>query len=257
MREVVYSGSRNLYEHMVPAVKSLLYHTDVDRVWLLIEDDEFPFSLPGCVRTVNVGNQTVFRRDGPNMRSQFTYLALMRAAYTKVLPESVETVLQLDVDTVVTDDLSPLWAVDLSDSYFAAVPEHLGTFKPYGDKYYNAGVMLINLERTRRDGLDDAMIAFLDRERAPYIDQDAWNKYAARYAVDLPVRYNETFVTGYTEDPAIVHYAGVKDWAANRTMERAEYLAAARQMSWREVLLAQEKLSTPTSPGRPCTVMTD
>ena len=255
LREVVYAGSRNLYEHMVPAVKSLLAHTAVDRVWLLIEDDEFPYSMPGCVQTVNVGHQTIFRGNSPNIRTWFTYVCLLRAAYSKVLPESVETVLQLDIDTVVNDDLSPLWAIDLSDSYFAAVPEHLGGHRPYGPKYYNAGVMLINLHKVREDGVEDVMIDLLNREKLPYIDQDAWNKVGAATAIDLPVRYNECFVTGYTDHPAIVHYAGVKDWATSRSLERAEYLSAALQLSWREVLLAQERLLNPTSPERPDTAM--
>ena len=38
-RVAVYMGTRNVYRQMAAACKSLLYHTRVDRVWFLIEDD--------------------------------------------------------------------------------------------------------------------------------------------------------------------------------------------------------------------------
>ena len=41
-RVAVYMGTRNYYDMMVIAAKSLLSHTRMDRVWFLIEDDEFP-----------------------------------------------------------------------------------------------------------------------------------------------------------------------------------------------------------------------
>ena len=69
MKAAAYTGTRNLYSGMVPAVKSLLAHSDVEKVYLLIEDDEFPYYLPDCVETVNVSNQTYFRPGGPNMVS--------------------------------------------------------------------------------------------------------------------------------------------------------------------------------------------
>lgn len=47
---VVYAGTRNVYHNMVVAAKSLLNHTQMDRVWFLIEDDEFPEELPDVIR---------------------------------------------------------------------------------------------------------------------------------------------------------------------------------------------------------------
>ena len=46
MRKVaVYAGTRNVYHNMAVAAKSLLCHTQMDRVWILIEDDEVPEEL--------------------------------------------------------------------------------------------------------------------------------------------------------------------------------------------------------------------
>lgn len=40
MRTAVYSGTRNVYGDIETALKSLLYHTQVDKVYILAEDDE-------------------------------------------------------------------------------------------------------------------------------------------------------------------------------------------------------------------------
>ena len=95
MRAAVYSGSRNLYPHMVVAAKSLIANSSVDKIYFMIEDDEFPEPLPPLIETINVSGQTWFPPNGPNMRSQFTYMALCRACYCKLLPEDLDKVLQL------------------------------------------------------------------------------------------------------------------------------------------------------------------
>lgn len=43
-RVVVYAGDRNVYPDMLTATKSLLMHNRIDKVYLLIEDDDFRFS---------------------------------------------------------------------------------------------------------------------------------------------------------------------------------------------------------------------
>ena len=88
----------------------------------------------------------------------------------------------------------------------------------------------------RKDHKDDLMVDFLNRVTTPYIDQDACNRYLIRKSVDLPVRFNETIVTGFTDSPAIVHYAGFKEWQTNPRVSRREYLKKYREMTWKEAL---------------------
>ena len=106
-RIAIYSGSRNLYPHMATAAKSLIANSSVDRVYFLIEDAEYPIEVPGIVETIDVSGQRFFPPYGPNMKTQFTYMALMRVCYAKLLPEA-ERILQLDVDTVVVDRIDGL-----------------------------------------------------------------------------------------------------------------------------------------------------
>ena len=161
MKAACYCGTRNLYGDMIPAIKSLLSNSDVDRVFLLIEDDTFPYTLPERVTCINVSEQTYFRRDGPNYRNGWTYMVLMRAALHRIFPE-LDTILSLDVDTVVAKDISGLWDTDLSGYWLAAVRE---PHKSINRLYVNAGVMLLNLKRLRESGKGDELIDALNARR--------------------------------------------------------------------------------------------
>ena len=69
-RIVVYAGTRNLYRNMKTAVTSLLANNRVDTVYLLIEDDKFPFDMPDNVVQINVRDQVYFPKTGPNYQSK-------------------------------------------------------------------------------------------------------------------------------------------------------------------------------------------
>ena len=235
MKVAVYSGTRNLYADMVTAAKTLVKHSSVDKIYFLIEDDKFPEKLPGIIETINVSGQQFFPTRGANFRTSFSYMSLLRVCYTKILPEEIDKVLQLDVDTIVTDNIDELWDVDLTGKWFAAVMEDKSTYKPFGPVYYNIGVAMFNLKQIREDFADDLMIYTLNTRKMPYIDQDAWNMYW-KNAVQIPGRFNESGVTNRSEHPAIVHYAGVKQWQTNVSMKRVEYLNEARKLTWEDVL---------------------
>lgn len=224
--EAVYSASRNLYPYLLPSIMSLLDHNKVDNIYLMIEDDELPYQVPDVCRCINVSDQRYFGMDGPNFRSQFTYMALMRSTYTDTLPPDLPRVLQLDVDTIITDDLTGLWEMPLDDKWLAACPEYLGKYRPFGPTYYNIGVALFNLDRIRDDGIDKAIIHDLQTHFRRFLEQDAWNFYAVPLGkiADIDVRYNECFATGMTDHPAVVHYAGFPAWMTMQGLPRGEYL---------------------------------
>ena len=140
-RVAVYAGTRNLYGCMETAAKSLLAHTDMDRVVFLIEDDEFPRSLPSVIDCVNCSGQGFFPETGPNYHSAWTYMSLMRLALPEILPEEYRA-LYLDVDTIVTGDLGPLFSASLGGCPVGGVRE---PSRSRGVPYYNAGVLLMDL----------------------------------------------------------------------------------------------------------------
>ncbi len=124
--------------------------------------------------------------------------------YRIFLPEllpGVDRVLYLDVDTLVLDSLEPLWEIDLSGRYVAAVtnlfymrrhaqrPVELG-IEP--TDYFNSGVVLMNLELMRAD---DAARALFDyaADHAPELawpDQDTLNVVLGPRRVHLHPRWN-------------------------------------------------------------------
>ena len=92
-----------------------------------------------------------------------------------VLPEEVHTALWLNSDTLVLGDISPLWDEGTADSTVRAVQDpvvplvssDLGVarYREFGlrpdAKYFNCGVMLINVRRWREQGVSDRALAYL------------------------------------------------------------------------------------------------
>lgn len=226
MIKVIYSGSRNLYPAMRGAILSLLEHNRDVKVYVMAEDDELPFPIPCEHEIINVSGQTYFALDNPNMRSQFTYLAMLRVCTPELIRD--ERVIQLDVDTIVQDSLEPIWEMDLDGKWIGWCPEYFGQYSPFGTVYHNFGVAVLNLEQMRKNVAIVPLVNALEMRTLPFIDQDAMNMIAVpERSADIPVRYNESFCCGYTPNPAIVHYAGYPNWydvdQAPRWWLREEY----------------------------------
>ena len=227
MKHAVYCGTRNIYDDMETAAKSLIANSDVDTVHFLIEDSEFPHELPGIIKVKNVSKQKHFRSNGANMQSKYTYMAMMRAALCKVFPK-VDKILSLDADTICYDDVSGIWDIPLNDCYFAAAyeperSEHEQLF------YTNAGVTLFNL-RKLRDGKATEIIKALNNMQYHFVEQDALNFLCQGSIAELDGDYNACDFTVHTDNPKIIHYAGLGDWRGKLPV--CQY----RHMTWDEVL---------------------
>lgn len=220
---IVYALTHNYYKKILPSIKSLVhYHPDA-KIFILAEDDEVP-KLPVPCTVINVKEQKYFDHNDVNYDNMFTYINLLKVCYPSILP--VEKVLHLDVDTIICDILEPLWNIDLTDKWFAACPEYHGVYRPFGFPYYNAGVILLNLEQMRKDNIEPQLVKYLKSTPQPWADQDAWNWaiIGNDKAVSFDVRYNENQMTGTTNQPAIVHYCAIPNWYENLHMPRREFL---------------------------------
>ena len=207
MKYAVYTATRNLYDRLVPSIKSLLMNSDVDKVYLLIEDDKFPYELPREVECINVSERRYFRVTGPNNVYPWAYMSMMRAALCKVL--DVDLVLSLDADTIVDGDISGLWELPMEDYYFAAVSEPDRCQD--GTVYTNIGVALFNLDKMR-DGKADEVIKALNWKRYYILEQDCLNEKCQGHILALPSAYNVCAFTAPSKSPKIIHYAGIRDW---------------------------------------------
>lgn len=222
----VYIATRNWYKDLVTSAKSLMANSDVDRVFFLIEDDEFPYRIPMEIEIVNASGHEYFPVNSPNYNSHFSYLCVNRAAYAHIF-QNFDRILSLDTDLVVVNDISDLWDVDITDYHCAGVIDRgIGT-----PNYYNAGVILMNLKSLRDNGVTDRMIRMLNSQRCRYIDQDALNVCCEGKILELPLRYNESPVTGSTDHPAIVHYVGV-DKVGGSNAARRHFWNRYAGMTW-------------------------
>jgi lipopolysaccharide biosynthesis glycosyltransferase len=207
----------------------------------------------------------------------FTGKATWYRIFLPDLLPNLDRVLVLDADVIVTDSLAALWSTRLDDVFLAAVtnvlapqyiqrPAELG-ISPHA--YFNAGVMLLNLDLMRREGCVEQIRAFGVEHAAELAlrDQDALNAILARRRAPLHPRWNYmnafdvypwtayVFGSGELEEarsrPAIRHFEGPgqnKPWHADCTHELREIYHAHRvQTPWPEYrplrASARERLS--------------
>lgn len=233
-RIVVYSGNRRYYNNMLAASKSLLSHTQVDHVYFLTEDDAFPSPLPPVISCINVSQQTIFPLDGPNINNHYSYMTTVRAALTRILPTDVRRVLWLDSDTIVTDDISEIFDYDISDCFFAAV-EDVYTGGLVTNPYYNAGVMLMNLDLFRSTQQDDLIIRTINAKHYRHLEQDILNILCKDKILPLPSEYNFSFISRPCSHPKIRHYLD----RAKRDLPSAQ--APYISLDWDDIRYAKSK----------------
>lgn len=166
--------------------------------------------------------------------SKYTWYRLLLSS---VLPEDIDTVLYLDADTLVCDNLSELFETDMDGFSVAGVVDpihfHDDAYIRCGytpDKgYMCAGVLLVNLRYWRENSLQATMLAWAHQNPdIKFHDQDCINTVFQNSKKFLPLRYGviDTLFTEnklYNPDnldeieeaitnPAIVHYAGKAPW---------------------------------------------
>lgn len=226
----VITGNRVVYEDIIMTAKSLLSNSNVDKIYILVEDSEFPEKLPECVEAIDVSGQTFFARNGPNMDSPYTYFAMMRAALA-LMPEfsHIDRILSLDCDTVALKNVDGLWSLPIDYCYYAASHETHRTHN--GMLYCNTGVALYNLEKLR-DGKAQEVVNVLNTRKYTWLEQDVFNYLCQGRIFDMPSEYNVNDWTEPCYTVYIRHFAGIKakDWRWRP--EAQEY----RNKLWGEVL---------------------
>lgn len=218
---IVYCVTANYLDKIKPSIRSVREHNKCN-IYVVTETDEV--DIPD-VKVINISGQEWFTPSNcVNYRNMFTYIGLLKVCYQSLLP--CDKVIHLDADTIVCDSLKSLWNTDLNGKWFGMCREYRGHYRPFGEVYYNAGVYVANLKQLRKDKIQDAMVDYLRRVRQPWCEQDALLKFGMEQdkIVETDIRYNENQFTGFTNDPAIIHYAGITNWWNNRSMGRWEFL---------------------------------
>jgi lipopolysaccharide biosynthesis glycosyltransferase len=152
----------------------------------------------------------------------------------------LEKAIYLDADIVVRHDLTELWEEDVEGRYAGVVEDFIRVkIKDYDSifpsrRYFNAGVLLLNLKKIREEFPFVRFVEIERRHRAVlrHQDQDVLNIAFGGNVRYLPLKWNVTFLLfnpkrkfpktlGFTmaeivaarKDPGIVHYIGsLKPW---------------------------------------------
>jgi lipopolysaccharide biosynthesis glycosyltransferase len=122
------------------------------------------------------------------------------------LPAGLPRVLWLDCDLLILEDLSPLWRCDMGDAAVMAVQDErvprvssrfgVGAWRELGlapdAKYFNAGVLVIDLERSRRREVGSRCLDYLRayQDRVYFWDQEAMNAVLAGRWGELDRKWN-------------------------------------------------------------------
>jgi lipopolysaccharide biosynthesis glycosyltransferase len=203
---------------------------------------------------------------GLHFDSRISVASYYRLLGPRFLPSSLRKILYLDSDIIVRRSLSALWDTDIHDHALAAAedPDPLAERPwasgsgaihiPPGSKYFNAGVMLINLDFWRRNDVPERAIAFIRNhpEKAPEHDQDALNALLVGEWIQLPATWNYIInATGRCADPAVIHYGG-KDkpwhWSWNLIVPhplKYEYHRYRKKTPWRRFRLREGRAILP------------
>jgi lipopolysaccharide biosynthesis glycosyltransferase len=237
--------------HTATMLCSLLEHNSVSRIHIfhgssardgLRKLETFVANYGSAVANYEMASEHFedFRAD--KWVSIATYYRLIAP---RILPTDIDKVLYLDSDIIVRGSLSDLWNTELRDYALAAVEEDprllgrqlslLGLTQ--GTKYFNAGVMLINLDYWRRHNIPEKAIAFIKENptKVEYWDQDALNAILSTRWINLPTVWNYKVNT----NPAVVHFTGpVKPWHwSGKYAFALEYHKYRRKTPWRRYRL--------------------
>jgi len=197
-----------LNENYLPQLKVMLTSlwlnnpgTGTD-IWLLhsaISDKSVSSLSDFCARHGSAlhevkADQSLFA-NAPSTR-QYPPEMYYRLLAGQLLPKVLKRVIYIDPDTLIINSLLPLWETDLQGRIFGACA-HTRTTELANDlsrirlgtkKYYNSGVLLIDLEKAREKIVPDELFIYADKHRKELIlpDQDMLNAIFGNEILDLP-----------------------------------------------------------------------
>ena len=169
-------------------------------------------------------SQIDFKRLPIHKDSHLSVTTYCRLFFASVIPTHVKKLIYLDVDIVVIGALQELYDIDMGERAVGAVLDYgtktyplLGIHEKY--KYFNAGVLLINVEEWKKQQVTERVLEFIyqNPEKLRLGDQDAMNAVLLDCWYQLPSKYNVTTLDipkqlsrlkyqSFITDKVIIHY---------------------------------------------------
>ena len=178
--------------------------------------------------------------------------------YRLFLPDLFPTFskgLYLDSDIVLCDDVAKLYFTDLGDNLVGAVPDAsvqlFSEFSNYVEKvlnvdhtkYFNAGILLMNLKKLREFGLERRFISLIKKVTFKVAqDQDVLNYLCKDRVTYLDPRWNVMPLGEEVKDPYLIHYNLMfKPWNLKNIMYEDRFFKYAEQAGLKEQILANRE----------------
>ena len=141
------------------------------------------------------------------------------------IPKNTKRVIFLDVDMIMLEDISKLWQTDLGDNIIGAVQDQfiqvvsrwggISNYQELGipadNKYFNAGLMLIDVEKWENADVTNSVINCLSdhKKHVMFQDQYGLNAVLALKWLSLDPLWNR-FANSEDERPFLIHFTGRK-----------------------------------------------
>ncbi|ANL44411.1 UNVERIFIED_ORG: lipopolysaccharide biosynthesis glycosyltransferase [Rhizobium esperanzae] len=184
---------------------------------------------------------------GFSTRPGVSKMTFARILLPQFLPQTCDRALYLDGDILVLTSLEQLWNTDLGEAVIGAVPDYW-LDNPAGNgpgarggalvkRYFNAGILLIDLAKWRNERISERSLDYLDRfPTTEYSDQDALNVACDGKWKILDRAWNFQFeprqaIAGIAleQKAAIVHFVtNVKPWKSGSLSPNVAFYDAFR-----------------------------
>lgn len=202
---------------------SLYVIHDIKDISPLKEVENFVKSKYGISFHLIYVDNTMF--DHYRISAHYSKAVYYRLIITELVPDTIDTALFLDSDTVVTGSLRELARHRFNEGeYLLAVDDtevssHVARLNAMGfpvKRYFNAGVLLINMKAWRADQVSKKLIALANdyMDRLSWWDQDILNMHFYNVWQDMDPKFNAIHLRRRLPVlPVIIHYAGTsKPW---------------------------------------------
>ena len=183
----------------------------------LCEEYNCMLSIIDCIPVI----ESIFE-DGAILN--FNPSSFLRIFIPQILPE-LDKALFLDSDTLVFQGIKELYDTDISD-YYCAMSFNMPIYSTmlneaqldFDSGYYNAGVILLNLELWRQDNIQGRILRyyFSHGGNFPTDDQSVINAIVSHRTMVIPYKYNAmigTFYWSYKKFCSINTEIGKKSYA--------------------------------------------
>jgi lipopolysaccharide biosynthesis glycosyltransferase len=240
---IVCGVDANYAPHLGVMLRSLAASNPAHRFHVHVLEDGVPLLLQAqvesCAPTITfewirtLGHPALQLVSSLEHISRASFLRLMIA---EVIDPTIDRVLYLDVDVIITGDIMPLWQTDLVGHPCAAVPDACISATDFAarhglsgtPRYFNSGILLLDMKALRRTPYMQQTVTLLANPNIhyPYADQDGlnivfWNNWLAldpSWNFQRGFLYNDSaawLALAPTQRPIIIHFTeAAKPWFA-------------------------------------------